>query len=1080
VRKYLGRPSGRRLSFAALAAMAIAALTVLGASGLAEGGNGKGPGLSKADRAVVATAKVKGKDKVSLLVMTEAGATAPVASALKGFGATIVRDRDVVGYIKADVPTENAIRAATVSGIKAVTVDRAIPAYVPQPEKQGASSTPAFNPSAVGAINDYMPTGAIGAPQFIQANPTYDGRGAKVGIADTGVDLDRPELQTALDLNSKPVRKIYDWVTTTAPDSGAGDPTWVPMTKVTTSRNDISTDAGKYHLPNAGGSNWVFGVFAEGDPRLGGELGSDVNRDGDSNDVFGVVEDTATKTVWIDTNQNNNFNDDQPMTDYKVKYDVGHFGKDRVNTRDVVESVPFTVQTTDDASYVNIGIVSGGHGTHVAGTIAGKGFFGGRFDGVAPNAQLAVARVCLFVQGCFISDQLDAFDYLITQDHVDAIQMSIGGLSALNDDANDFESAFVNNYTLQYGVQFFFSNGNDGPGANTVGSPAVAQLAIGSGAYQTKGTWAANYGATVSKNDTLWTFSSRGPREDGGLKPNVIAPGAELSTWPAWNMSENPFAGGLGSRPYTVQPGYEMIQGTSMASPMTAGEGALLISAAKQNGFTPTTRQLRKAIQSGTTVVPNYQAYEQGNGLINVAKAWDVLKTQPTTVCSFCGVTGAKINTVITRGIPGYTGWGLYEREGLKPGESGDRELTFQSSLAGTYDLKWVGDPTFSSTEKTVTITPGANGIGTASVHVHFGPLTAGIHSAILQFDLPGSAGVEYASLQTVVAAQQFPADTFKIASGDSHPARADKESFFINVAPGTGALKLDETITSGRTRLDIVDPFGDPYVLPIPCSCANDFTTAPATRTTVIQSPMAGVWEVDVEASRTSTADPATASFTATALGVAISPAVWAANDVVAGSTLTQAFQFTNSMAPFNGLATGTDLGSAQKKTLTATDDHDPGTADVQQEVKITVPAGAPSLHVEIGNPTDPNSDLDLLVFDPSGNLVGVSAGPTPNESVTIDSPAAGTYTAVIDDFSVPSGSTEYRYLDTIPLPGLGAVTVADTAKDHPTGDKWSATATAKPLGSPGAGRIWEGFVQVKAGDSVIGHADVDLTPKP
>ena len=104
-------------------------------------------------------------------------------------------------------------------------------------------------------------------------------------------------------------------------------------------------------------------------------------------------------------------------------------------------SVPFVVQTVGSAaSFVNIGIVSGGHGTHVAGTVAGKGFFGGQFDGVAPNAQLAVARVCLFVTGCFTSDQVNAFNYLITTDHVNIIQMSIGGLPALNDDANDAEA----------------------------------------------------------------------------------------------------------------------------------------------------------------------------------------------------------------------------------------------------------------------------------------------------------------------------------------------------------------------------------------------------------------------------------------------------------------------------------------------------------------------------------------------------------------------------------------------------------------------------------------------------------------
>ena len=94
-----------------------------------------------------------------------------------------------------------------------------------------------------------MPTYRIGAPQFVAAHPTYDGRGAKVGIVDTGVDLDRPELQTALDLAGGTVPKIYDWTTKTQPrlsDPANGDPTWVPITAVgrtTTARTSTRAPA---------------------------------------------------------------------------------------------------------------------------------------------------------------------------------------------------------------------------------------------------------------------------------------------------------------------------------------------------------------------------------------------------------------------------------------------------------------------------------------------------------------------------------------------------------------------------------------------------------------------------------------------------------------------------------------------------------------------------------------------------------------------------------------------------------------------------------------------------------------------
>ena len=925
-----------------------------------------------------------------------------------------------------------------------------------------------------------MPTYRIGAPQFVAAHPTYDGRGAKVGIVDTGVDLDRPELQTALDLAGGTVPKIYDWTTKTQPrlsDPANGDPTWVPLTAVTVNDNgqNLDTSAGKYQLPDAlkGTTHALkFGVFVEGDPRLGGELGSDVNRDGDTNDTFGVLEDTATRTVWVDTDQNHNFLNDAAMKDYVVNHDVNHFGKDKVGTKDVVEVVPFVVQTTASASFVNIGIVSGGHGTHVAGTVAGKGFFGGQFDGVAPNAQLAVARVCLFITGCFTSDQVNAFNYLIPVDHVNIIQMSIGGLPALNDDANDAEAQIVDNMTAASGVQFFFSQGNDGPGANTAGSPGTANAAIGSGAYQSRDTWNANYANDPPKDDTLWTFSSRGPREDGGLKPNIVSPGSELSTWPAWNMSENPFAGGLGSRPYQLPPGYEMIQGTSMASPMSAGAGALLISASLQNGFTPTPAQLQKALFSGARYLNGYQAYEQGNGLTQVGPAWDVLKTKPATP----GITSsAPVNTKISQLLAPYEPtYGIYEREGWAPGQSGNRTITFSRTDAvgsGTYTVTALGnDGTFSGPS---TVTIPAN--GSASYPVHIGPVSAGIHSEILRLDDASSPGIEYQVLNTVVAAEQFSGPSYAITK-NATPDRADKKSFFVNVAEGTPVLQLSETVNAGRAKLDIIDPFGVPYLKALPCGCVEDYTTGPGSKSLSIPNPMAGVWEIDVEASRAATVPVSDASFTASELGVSISPSSWTIDPATIGTQYTQHFTFTNLFGAFNGAATGTSLGSAFKARPTATAPA-PGGDDPTQQFPIAVPSGATSLHVEIGNPAETNTDLDLFLFDPSGNLVGQSAGSSAHEQVTIANPVAGTYTAVVDDFAVGgSGTTQYDYSDVYALPNLGAITTNDTAANHPGGSSWSADAKVTPLGQPGAGRILQGFVQVTSGGAVVGSAEVDL----
>ena len=54
------------------------------------------------------------------------------------------------------------------------------------------------------------------------------------------------------------------------------------------------------------------------------------------------------------------------------------------------------------------------------------------------------------------------------------------------------------------------------------------------GAYVTKATWQSNYGSDSAYDDNLHPFTSRGPREDGGFKPQIVAPGAAVSTIPMW------------------------------------------------------------------------------------------------------------------------------------------------------------------------------------------------------------------------------------------------------------------------------------------------------------------------------------------------------------------------------------------------------------------------------------------------------------------------------------------------------------------------------------------------------------------
>ena len=179
---------------------------------------------------------------------------------------------------------------------------------------------------------------------------------------------------------------------------------------------------------------------------------------------------------------------------------------------------------------------------------------------------------------------------LVTKYDVDVVNMSIGGLPALND-GSDATAMLYDELVEQTGTQIFVSAGNAGPGLNTVGSPSVAEQVVSVAASVSNGTWWANYGARVEAGQGMFNFSSRGPAENGGLKPTIAAPGAGVSTTPLWLPGVPvPEAG------YPLPPGYSMFNGTSMASPQATGAAALLLSAAKATGKDAPAPALRTAI----------------------------------------------------------------------------------------------------------------------------------------------------------------------------------------------------------------------------------------------------------------------------------------------------------------------------------------------------------------------------------------------------------------------------------------------------------------------------------------------------
>lgn len=213
-----------------------------------------------------------------------------------------------------------------------------------------------------------------------------------------------------------------------------------------------------------------------------------------------------------------------------------------------------------------------GHGTHVAGLIAGSGLLSlGSYPGIAPEARLIGLKV-LDAQGAgYTSDVIAAIDFATTYRRalgIDVINLSLGHPV--------FEPAATDPLVLAVeraaaaGIVVVTSAGNDGespetnrPGFGGITSPGNAPSALTVGAFSTKHT-------TDRRDDAVPSFSSRGPTWfDGNIKPDVLAPGVDLmaTTDPASTLA----------RRTNAANGYLSLSGTSMASAVATGVVALMI-----------------------------------------------------------------------------------------------------------------------------------------------------------------------------------------------------------------------------------------------------------------------------------------------------------------------------------------------------------------------------------------------------------------------------------------------------------------------------------------------------------------------
>jgi len=246
-----------------------------------------------------------------------------------------------------------------------------------------------------------------------------------------------------------------------------------------------------------------------------------------------------------------------------------------------------------------------GHGTFVAGVIAGNGSLsGGKFSGVAPGARL----VGLSAGDLSLFYVLEGFDYLLANGNNLGVRVVNCSFSANTlFDANDPVNV-ASKMLTDSGISVVFSAGNAGPGAHTLNPYAAAPWVVSVGATDTQGR--------------LASFSSRGDFGNPLLHPTLVAPGVSVVSLRGSGIANVTGAEGLAGTDAqrlsaTELPNYTTANGTSFSAPQVAGAIALMLEV--NPSLTPA--QVKDILQRTATPLPPYYAFEIGTGMLNVHAA---------------------------------------------------------------------------------------------------------------------------------------------------------------------------------------------------------------------------------------------------------------------------------------------------------------------------------------------------------------------------------------------------------------------------------------------------------------------------
>jgi serine protease AprX len=244
-----------------------------------------------------------------------------------------------------------------------------------------------------------------------------------------------------------------------------------------------------------------------------------------------------------------------------------------------------------------------GHGTHLAGIIAGSGE---QFTGVAPGATLTSVKVGASNGAVDVSQVIAAVDWVVAHraddpDHpIRVINLAYGTDGSQDYRIDPLTHAIENAWRA--GIVVLVAAGNHGGAASRLDNPATDPYVIAVGAADTADT-------PGTGDDRVADFSSRG---SAARHVDLVAPGRSIVSLrdPGSTVDANYPGARVGET-------YVKGSGTSQATAVVSGAAAVLLQ--QRPGLTPD--QVKAALVGSARRLPGADELSQGAGEVSLARA---------------------------------------------------------------------------------------------------------------------------------------------------------------------------------------------------------------------------------------------------------------------------------------------------------------------------------------------------------------------------------------------------------------------------------------------------------------------------